>query len=1244
MFIALHVHITTGSYTAITMKALQVVTVLVTLLTMGYAIQTEYFVTPNESTPCPALPCHTLSHYLDNTTQYFTSNTRISFLHGVHEIYTSRKLWITNVSNLILTGYNVSNSHSAKIVCMQPASLIFENIVHLVIKNLSLFYCGYPIVPFQNEKELSSIAVFLGNITSLKLLNVSVENSTGFGMVGRNVFGNSLIAHSRFMFNNYYILSSINCSFGVGTCRGGNMYLHYEIPPDSAVATVAGSTSIDSCVFTNGVDTACTGDGFSSGLGVYLSNAVQHKVDVSVTNVISTRNMAERGANFYFKLVDDIGSIKIINVTSSMANYLLPPDKAKYKTGFEFFYGADSSVQISTTNQTLLHISDSKFYDNIGVGVNIIMYSGYSDVKYNMVIKNCLFQGNLSPFGSGARIVQSIPSILEVLFQGTNFTDYVAPEQSNGFDVSMSVYTVENLKIVNCTFAINQGTALQAFDSTLYFGGNVSFSGNNGTLGGAMMLQGGSRFYLMPHTHIQISNNHAKRGGGIYIVDQDLTTVSLIPCFFQLLDLQYPILHIDARITLENNTADEAGSAVYGGRIEQCYLFTSSQVIIQNSSVFTSIFKILDDLSNVSQVSSNPVAIHLCDHMYMSSFTKNNFTTLRVDHVSVYPGQRFKIPVVLYGQKNGSVPGTVHAELINKSRGAHFATLQESQNTEYLCTNLTYTIFSTGRYELIELRVDGAQYYEEKTKVVINVTLLPCPLGFQLSNFTAQCECAPLLKDKGLLCNISGSTPMVQRTKSVWISINTNKNDTVLHDNCPLDYCKPTPLWLQLNHSEEQCAYGHSGVLCGRCKSNLSLAMGTSKCLECTNTHLALLLPFALAGLMLVLFLIVCNFTVSMGTINGLIFYANIVRVNHAYFFVTPKTSALNVFQRMLGVFIAWLNLDLGIETCFISGTEAYIQTWLQFAFPFYIWMIVGVIIYLSRCSITIVKLVGSSAVSVLATLFLLSYAKLQRTVITAFSFTYLENYYGDGRSLAVWLYDGNVPFLQGKHIALFLMALAVSLFFILPFTLLILFAPCIQASNHFLFKRVKMKLLPLLDAYQAPYKDKFRFWTGLTLVVRSILLMGYGLNILGDPDINHLLTVCVLAILLCCTSITGTVYKNTALNILEISFTLNLLILSGWTVYNRHASDSSDGQTALVSTCTGVAFTTFICIIFYHTYLYLKSSKLHQCFKRRLVKRGDRRQRVTVEDSVESAVDAPPHRPPTMTVIELRESLLTDN
>ena len=133
---------------------------------------------------------------------------------------------------------------------------------------------------------------------------------------------------------------------------------------------------------------------------------------------------------------------------------------------------------------------------------------------------------------------------------------------------------------------------------------------------------------------------------------------------------------------------------------------------------------------------------------------------------------------------------------------------------------------------------------------------------------------------------------------------------------------------------------------------------------------------------------------------------------------------------------------------------------------------------------------------------------------------------------------------------------------------------------------------------------------------------------------------------MLCCIWVTGIMYKITALSILEASFILNLLILSGWTIYNRHASheDSSNGQTALVCTSTGVAFTSFICIILYHTYLYLKSTKLHLYFKRNKIERGERRMSWAVGESVGSAVDAPPHHPPTMTVIELREPLLTDN
>jgi len=110
------------------------------------------------------------------------------------------------------------------------------------------------------------------------------------------------------------------------------------------------------------------------------------------------------------------------------------------------------------------------------------------------------------------------------------------------------------------------------------------------------------------------------------------------------------------------------------------------------------------------------------------------------------------------------------------------------------------------------------------------------------------------------------------------------------------------------------------------------------------------------------------NVTVSVGTIDGLIFYANIVQPNKAIFFPDESSSSF------LSVFIAWLNLDLGIETCFCNGLDAYAKTWLQFVFPIYIWLIMIMIVIFSHYSTTVARLSGRNAVPVLATLFLLSY------------------------------------------------------------------------------------------------------------------------------------------------------------------------------------------------------------------------------------------------------------------------------
>ena len=102
---------------------------------------------------------------------------------------------------------------------------------------------------------------------------------------------------------------------------------------------------------------------------------------------------------------------------------------------------------------------------------------------------------------------------------------------------------------------------------------------------------------------------------------------------------------------------------------------------------------------------------------------------------------------------------------------------------------------------------------------------------------------------------------------------------------------------------------------------------------------------------------------------------------------------------------------------------DAYVKTWLQFAFPLYVWALVGMIIVGSYYSGRVASMFGTNHIAILATLFLLSYAKLLHTIIAAFSYISLE--YPNNSQIAVWLHDGNVRYLNGRHIPLFIAAMA---------------------------------------------------------------------------------------------------------------------------------------------------------------------------------------------------------------------------
>ena len=191
-----------------------------------------------------------------------------------------------------------------------------------------------------------------------------------------------------------------------------------------------------------------------------------------------------------------------------------------------------------------------------------------------------------------------------------------------------------------------------------------------------------------------------------------------------------------------------------------------------------------------------------------------------------------------------------------------------------------------------------------------------------------------------------------------------------------------------------------------------------------------------------------------------------------------------------------------------------------------------------------------------------------------------------------MWLYDANIDYLESKHIPLFVVAVLIFVLLFLPYTLLLLFGQWLQAVSHLrYFSWVNSaRLKPFIDAYHAPYKAKHRYWPGLLLVLRFVLLLVFALNPQQDPSINLLAILVGTGILVAWAWVSGGVYRNWCLDALEGSFALNLIILVGATFYVNHTKGN---QLAVGHTSVSIALVTFIGILTYHIFQQLRHTKL---------------------------------------------------
>ena len=1167
-------------------------------------LATEYCVKP--SSPATAVnhdvyvrgtPCQFLNDYLANQTHYFTNNTVFRFLPGTHEM--NRSLIVHNVDGLHLVRVNDSIDRSEINVSAtsHTQGMTFINTTNLKIEGMGLEMCG--------------------NVSQL------IARSGLIILEGANLTLESLLLGQRLPCENIYsadILEQVNASLShISTSRyHSNVLIHLynvvnaditHIKPRYDRARLENTSCVQLVIdvyevviknreYFIHIDQChlCQNDLNSFLLGnlKYSSNETATvTMNITISNSMFEPTLSQSG-----QILSPLSFVGIHYNSKPKYGYRITIENSTFH-GTGLFYQClvpPSSVLVTNVSVIRYVIQQDDNNPHLATTVAIIPCLDYFDtqeiISAKYTFENVVFGQNM--YVPVLNAISLLPAVLIVK---------------------------STVQFSNCNFTSNRGTALYVQDSNVLFEGNITFFNNTGYDGGAMVISGQSYVDRAPNyqlnTTVNFTGNHAYHTGGAILIISG-KDVGFPECFLKSCNLH---LHF------HNNTAVQGGDDIYGGYLDQATNCKTPQSCTQWSDLTCfgekafSCIKMVHMISNftnqsLSSVTSDPTRVCLCN----TSGVPDCLNVLS-GGIAVYPGQTFSLSAVVVGQTFGRTTGSVCPQLLDLNNTVNSIAFMYSNSSvcqivsQHSCQQLNLQIYSNRKKEVLVFSTMKMNIYEYgnnqtiqqaienyieirgrlsvprlllSTPVYVNVTLKQCPTGFSLTPSPPyQCTCSQQLKaltDEFIVfCDID--TQIVWRSGTVWIGALKNATDGLMWTKyCPYLYCSAdseSNLSLSNLTPDPQCNFNHSGVLCGQCPKGMSLALGSSQCLlTCSDNYLSLIIAFAVAGVLLVLFIKVLNLTVTQGFINGLIFYANIVKANETIFFPHPKK------QNVLSIFISWLNLDQGIETCFIDGLDGYTKTWLQFVFPFYLWALVGCMIFLARYSSRMTRLLGDSPVSIVATLFFLSYAKLFSTIIVALDFVTLELPHSKQR--LVWAYDGSVDYLNWKHAILFIVALLVLVCLWLPYTVVLLFGQQLQRCKIDKISRRMAKLKPFLDAHYGPFKDKHRYWFGVLLFTRAAIILAC--ETISFETYKLWAIIAVVVLLLSFTFSIGGVYRKLYVTIAEASLFLNLAIASVLIA----SSDSREIRIITSYVLPGFVFAEFIAIVLFQ---FAQSIKKWPCY-----------------------------------------------
>ena len=1147
-----------------------------------------FYILPDDSTNtnCPSQPCATLSHYLLNMS--VMSNVKYLFLSGKHSL--SSNITIRHAYNITMVGAN--HSSPTELFCHSiDAVIIFADCFNITITNLVLKNCGGtgPIIMprydskhvYHDDDEFSNLYLPIAAAVYLHTCyycNIKDVTFIGYGIIANNLLavcyfdnltihlqatkhsfqfwcnqGIKLMNHGKNPYNhNLIYMSRINISANVNNCLAGGDAYHMGIRIDLEETNYDTTIVLYDSTFHH----------------IYIRPIIQIGL---LHGVFSRSTLWIKNCTFQFNnqlsnYETDEPAIKVLVFCSNMTltfisclfykNHNLSP----LLSIKEYFENAsmNDELEVATDNyccrsSSNIHIRSCSFLNNTGKLMNL------HGIKFSECPIPFLFTG---PF----KIVNNQPH---------SYEDIISIHHTN-VSIIGEAFFEDNLYARSILF----------FDHCMVtFHENISFIRNEDCY---QIITLHSEFaYIKVMENARIKFHHNVVYYNIKITKEDYVTYPL--CIFQYISSTAISNNVSHALCKDYSISFYDNGGIVG-LPDQNEDFSNKVSI----NYYTFHCKWLPEAifydyhpADINKQIIQTDNENMYQHTRVCYCYMNNTYDCSLDVLGpVFPGQVLQVDLCVPHESDKDEIFTLYIDTHNKflpnsaCKVAHQSQLISTITSLSKTYNFTIVSNFTTECELfLTAQPDLYKIYD-----VFYVKLLPCPIGFKLQN--GVCDCDPILSIITDECYIDYST--IRRPANYWIVAHTQTNNTkYLISDCPMDYCLPYSSSVNLLHPDLQCQFNRTGILCSQCPHPLSMVFASSRCMKCTNVHILITIIVIVAGIVLVVLLYVLNLTVTNGTINGIIFYANIVSINDSVFLVNDNVL------KPLRVFISFTNLDLGIETCFYNGMDSYTKMWLQLFFPFYLIIIAVSIIIASRYSTRILRFTYTRSLPVLVTLFLLSYTGVLRVVLTVlFSYSTLTHL-PSGHKQIVWSIDASVPLFGLKFTILFIICLVLFLILI-PFNITLLF------TRYFLRFRVINRFKPLLDAFQGSYKDKYYYWVAVHLSLRSLLFAFYAF-----PTKLKLIFSTMLLISL--GFYTGYIRpnKNKMVNIQELLLLLNLTI--------TYAVSYQDSIFFIVTNIMiSLAFVQFGTIVMYHFLTYtchcnitcmlkMTKEKLMSCNKRNL-------------------------------------------